>query len=1194
MELETSRQAVRFFVTLLRASTDGIVITDASRNIVMVNEAFCGFFDRSEQDLMNTSLEQWLGLLNPDALQRWTFLEHQVHIQGMCSDIEFWMIMKDGSRRHLSVNASIMQEVPGEERGGVVSIWRDVTDRVRAEEALRQSEAQKQALLDGSPDVIRLINTNMEVLWANKTALDMNYDTIGEKCYKSFSNQDQPCQDCPGKKAISTGHIETAIQYYPFVNGLDGESYWESVGVPLKDDTGRVIGVIEIFRNATKRIYAENALKESEERFRSLVETTSDWVWEVDASGLYTYAGSRVKELLGYEPEEILGKMPFDLMPPDEANRVATIMKDASATKSPIEGLENVNIHKDGRIVILETSGVPIIDSHGNLLGFRGIDRDITKRKEAERRLEEQHVSIQTHAYELESANEELHHIQEKLVQFNRELQESEAELAAIYENAPLIMILVDEDRRVLKANQAAIEVADRRQAEVTGLRGGEALRCIHAADDPAGCGFGLDCSYCIVKNTVLDTFRTGAIHHRVEAPITIDQGDGPKNLFMLVSTAMLQVSGRNTVLVCLEDITERKEAEDALRESEGKYRMLVDNLDNPLTLYDSDGQILFINEAGASNLDATPADVIGKSLYEFFADAADIYVERARKVYQLGEGIQFEDKIRLISGEKWFWSDIQPVKDTEGKVMAVQNISYEITKRKRAEDALRESEKSLRQAQEIAHVGSWEWNLESGYFHLSEEMYNIYGYPVSHKFDDVWSMIEQTAHPDDREMMIQEIDKLKNGPSRTLIYRIIRPDGNERWIEAPPPEAKTYSEDGSPMVFVGAVQDITDRKHAEEQLMQRNRELIALNEITQTMSQYYDLDDLLNNAFDKTLNILDINHGIIVSIEREPERLAFRVVRGVESEGMKTLSSVGLNDDLIQQVADLGEPLFVESLVDSSEKPDSQKLKAVKDRPLKSAMYVPIKVKGNVAGVICTFTEGDRVFSAEERELLIIIGHEISTAMEKAHLLDEASKAEALEELNKLRTGILASVSHELRTPLTAIKGMADTLVQPDVAWDKATQDDFLRTISQESDVLARIVDDLMQMSQIEAGILKINREIIDLPTVMEHLTDHFKKLVKNHRLTIDIPSRLPEIWADKVRIGEVITNLISNAASYSEEGTEITLRIRETSDEIVISVSDQGMGIAEEEKDRIFERFYRLESGIARRRGGIGLGNL
>ncbi|MGZ8474079.1 MAG: two-component system sensor histidine kinase NtrB [Candidatus Deferrimicrobiaceae bacterium] len=128
-------------------------------------------------------------------------------------------------------------------------------------------------------------------------------------------------------------------------------------------------------------------LRESEERFRALVESVSDWVWEVDENVAYTFASPKIRDLLGYEPEEVLGKTPFDLMPPDEALRVKEIFLSYSARREPFPAIENINLHKDGRPVVLETSGTPYFDGNGTFRGYRGIDREVGTRKRVEEEL---------------------------------------------------------------------------------------------------------------------------------------------------------------------------------------------------------------------------------------------------------------------------------------------------------------------------------------------------------------------------------------------------------------------------------------------------------------------------------------------------------------------------------------------------------------------------------------------------------------------------------------------------------------------------------------------------------------------------------------------------------------------------------------------------------------------------------------
>jgi PAS domain S-box-containing protein len=148
----------------------------------------------------------------------------------------------------------------------------------------------------------------------------------------------------------------------------------------------RISGIIW---DITDKKKTEEALRESEARYKSLIESTSDWIWEVDENARFTYASPKVKDLLGYEPKEIVGRTPFDFMPPEEAGRIAEVFAANVKARAPFAGLVNVNLRKDGRPVVLETNGVPIIDAEGCFKGYRGIDRDITERTRAEETLRE-------------------------------------------------------------------------------------------------------------------------------------------------------------------------------------------------------------------------------------------------------------------------------------------------------------------------------------------------------------------------------------------------------------------------------------------------------------------------------------------------------------------------------------------------------------------------------------------------------------------------------------------------------------------------------------------------------------------------------------------------------------------------------------------------------------------------------------
>jgi PAS domain S-box-containing protein len=169
---------------------------------------------------------------------------------------------------------------------------------------------------------------------------------------------------------------------------------------PLKNEEGIIIGTVLIARDITEHNLAEQTLKKSEEKFKNLVETTFDIIWETNEQRLYTYVSPQIEKILGYKQEEIIGHSPFDFMPADEAEKIKKRSDEIILSKKSFNGLISINLHKDGHRVILETSGVPVLDANNNLLGYRGIDRDITDRKQAEEAFHENESALM-HAQEI-------------------------------------------------------------------------------------------------------------------------------------------------------------------------------------------------------------------------------------------------------------------------------------------------------------------------------------------------------------------------------------------------------------------------------------------------------------------------------------------------------------------------------------------------------------------------------------------------------------------------------------------------------------------------------------------------------------------------------------------------------------------------------------------------------------------------
>ena len=194
--------------------------------------------------------------------------------------------------------------------------------------------------------------------------------------------------------------------------------------------------------------------------------------------------------------------------------------------------------------------------------------------------------------------------------------------------------------------------------------------------------------------------------------------------------------------------------------------------------------------------------------------------------------------------------------------------------------------------------------------------------------------------------------------------------------------------------------------------------------------------------------------------------------------------------------------------------------------------------------------------------------------------------------ELDEMKSQLLATVSHELRTPLASIKGFTTTLLRDDVEWDDSSRREFLSIIDEESDHLTELIGNLLDMSRIEAGTLRVEREPADLRPIIQETVAEFRMMTDAHELTVKLPPSLPLVLADARRARQVLRNMVENAVKYSPNGGPIIVTAQVKPSEVQISVSDRGIGIEEHQLEHIFDRFYQVDSASTRRVGGSGLG--
>ncbi|EME69652.1 putative diguanylate cyclase/phosphodiesterase (GGDEF and EAL domains) [Paramagnetospirillum caucaseum] len=268
-----------------------------------------------------------------------------------------------------------------EHRRVALSANRMIAQRGAAEETLRQREAELRLIHDTSSVAIFLTDQDGRILDANTRMAEMfrcPHDSLMGSSYFSHIHPDER-QD--GQRTIGKllSGLVPSVDIERHYRRDDGSDFWGRLTcrqMRTKDGTSR--GLVGVIADITEQRKAQTALQESEQRFRDFAFASADWIWEVDKIGTFTFVAGNVEAVLGYTPEEMIGRTAYDFMPADEAAIVHAQLKEIVARREAFSDLKNTNIHRDGSLRHILTSGIPLFDAAGELIGYRGVDRDAT------------------------------------------------------------------------------------------------------------------------------------------------------------------------------------------------------------------------------------------------------------------------------------------------------------------------------------------------------------------------------------------------------------------------------------------------------------------------------------------------------------------------------------------------------------------------------------------------------------------------------------------------------------------------------------------------------------------------------------------------------------------------------------------------------------------------------------------------
>ena len=370
---------------------------------------------------------------------------------------------------------------------------------------------------------------------------------------------------------------------------------------------------------------------------------------------------------------------------------------------------------------------------------------------------------------------------------------------------------------------------------------------------------------------------------------------------------------------------------------------------------------------------------------------------------------------------------------------------------------------------------------------------------------------------------------------------------------------------------------------------LRHGRQMEMLYELSRALIADVDLDSMLVSIVERVVLVFGVRSCAIVTLD-DNSRPIIRVSRGAPPD-------VSLRDEeaLLRWVIEQRQPAGVGSHTGRIVRPHGSRTTRRIITPRHQAhavLYIPIAIGNRVLGGLRVAGAAEGMgFTHEDQQQLSLFANQAALSIERIRLTEEATRAEVLSRSDKLKSALLSAVSHDLRTPLAAIKASATSMLQEDIAWTPEDRRDLLQTIDEEADRLARIVSNLLDLSRIEAGVLRPDRDWNEVAEVVSDAVVRTLSLTQGREVTVDIADDLPLVRLDYVEISQVLVNLIENAVKYSPSGQPVDIEVRRYAEEIEVSIADRGDGIPAGQESEIFSPFSRLGNGSGASGTGIGL---
>jgi hypothetical protein len=648
----------------------------------------------------------------------------------------------------------------------MIGVSMDITDRVQAQAALEQANQEYkteecfQFLADFIPQQVWIARPDGYIEYVNQRTLE--YCRCEPEALLGWQWQQwiHPDDSSPYMeawlKSVGTGEpFEVEFRSLR----ADHTYRWHlGRAEARRDQQGNIINWFGTNTDIDERKRTELALRHSEARFRNLVEASSDWVWEVDENAVYTYVSPKVKEILGYEPEEVLGKTPFEMMTPKEAERVMNIFAPIAAAQQSYNCLENTNVHKQGHLVVLETSGLPVFDAAGKFCGYRGIDRDITLRKQ-----------VENHLYQ------------------------TQQQLHTILNNSPAVIYVTDLQDRFILINQRYERLFNTTQAEIIGKS------LYDTWPDDFARGFALN------NRQVLNSGIA------IEVEEIVPQEDGLHTYFSI----KFPLKDQNGIIygICgiSTDITQRKLAENSLL----RFHKAMESTSDAIVFSDILDKSIYINPAFEElygySLEELQAHGGVRTVFQQ-------PLERQSILDTVMKGNSWRGEVTMRSRDgRQLKVDMRSdaLKDSRGKITGIVCIHTDVTQHQQIEEGLRLRDRAI-DASSNGIIIADASTPNGPIIYVNPAFERMTGYSSAEVIGQNFRIFQSADidQPGLRELSAA----MQAGKACTVVLRNYRKDGSLLWNEFN--ISPVYDHTGQLTHYISIQTDITERKQAETALL--------------------------------------------------------------------------------------------------------------------------------------------------------------------------------------------------------------------------------------------------------------------------------------------------------------------------------------------------------------------------------------